>query len=202
MITVLFEPDRFYHELPRDAPGIPALIVLISGLVNTLGTAFLIAASWSTITSAGPFVTSTYLLGLVYKVGGGFVTWLLYAGAFHLISLAFGGDGEFRTVVAYVGWGFIPIILAGLGNAIVIGYVTWETRFPSDPTQLGPFVHQLTDGSLFATLELVGLALSLWSGLLWIFGVKHARNVSTRQATLTVAIPLSIGVLWNLGGIS
>ncbi|HDN68799.1 MAG TPA: hypothetical protein ENG23_04390, partial [Methanomicrobia archaeon] len=41
----------------------------------------------------------------------------------------------------------------------------------------------------------VGILFMLWSANIWIFGLKHARNLSTRDAVLTVAIPVAIYIL-------
>jgi hypothetical protein len=42
----------------------------------------------------------------------------------------------------------------------------------------------------------------LWSANIWVFGLKHARNLSTRNAVITVAIPVLAYIaytVWQLG---
>ncbi len=38
----------------------------------------------------------------------------------------------------------------------------------------------------------------LWSANIWVFGLKHARNLSTKNALITVAIPMAVYVLWTI----
>jgi hypothetical protein len=45
----------------------------------------------------------------------------------------------------------------------------------------------------------------LWSANIWVFGLKHARTLSTRDAVITVAIPVLVYIaysVWQLGVLS
>lgn len=37
--------------------------------------------------------------------------------------------------------------------------------------------------------------LGLWSAYIWIFGIKHARNISTRGALITIGVPVGISIV-------
>jgi hypothetical protein len=54
-----------------------------------------------------------------------------------------------------------------------------------------PAMRQLT---LVSTA--VGILFLLWSANIWIFGVRHARNLSLRHAILTVAIPVAAYIIY------
>ena len=50
---------------------------------------------------------------------------------------------------------------------------------------------------------IIGIIFTLWSANIWIFGLMHSRNLSTKNAILTVGIPIGlyiISALYNLFG--
>jgi len=42
---------------------------------------------------------------------------------------------------------------------------------------------------------IIGILLVLWSANIWIFGIKHVRNVSTKNALITVGVPVGIYIV-------
>lgn len=198
MTNPLVFPDRFFRDRRPADVSRPTLIVLAAALTNVAGAVILAWLSWDTIVSAGPAVTTTYVVSILFGFGMIFATWLLYGAAFYLLSEVLGGEGTFRSVVIYAGWGFIPTALAGLVRALAIGYVVWGARFPNDPAQLGPFVERLTSAPLFTGVEYLDIAFTLWSGIIWLFAVKYARDLSTWEAVICVAVPVSVGLLLSV----
>ena len=63
-------------------------------------------------------------------------------------------------------------------------------------------VESVTTGMLSDPLTpisgIVGILFLIWSANIWIFGMKYARNLSTRNAVLTVGIPVGLYILVNL----
>jgi hypothetical protein len=45
---------------------------------------------------------------------------------------------------------------------------------------------------------ILGLIFTLWSANIWIFGVKYARNLSLKNAVITVGIPIGLSVLYTV----
>ncbi|WP_243669942.1 YIP1 family protein [Methanoculleus chikugoensis] len=63
------------------------------------------------------------------------------------------------------------------------------------PEQMVEFSENLmtiltTDPPLARIAGIVGILFMIWSANIWIFGMKYARNLSTRDAVLTVGIPV------------
>ncbi|NLZ29801.1 MAG: YIP1 family protein, partial [Methanomicrobiales archaeon] len=56
----------------------------------------------------------------------------------------------------------------------------------------------ITADPLTQIAGLVGILFILWSANILIFGMKHARNLSTRDAALTVGIPTALYVVYIL----
>ncbi|QLH84221.1 Yip1 family protein [Halosimplex pelagicum] len=140
----------------------------------------------------------TYL----FVIAGPFVIWLLYAGLFHAVSVAFGGEGDFSTTFALVGWGFVPSLI-GSAVGIPLTYYRFNVRgidVPSEITQesMQQFNRALQTGPMVALTAALGIVFTLWCAFLWTFAMKHARTLNVREAALTVAVPVLIAVLLSL----
>ena len=108
-----------------------------------------------------------------------FIMWLLCTGVFYIISIFFGGEGSFKRCLEFVGYGLIPmIVLLWIRPIIVIITLPPTIDFSSVYT-------------------ILGILLLLWSANIWIFAVKHARNLGTGHAIITVlAVPAAFFLLW------
>ena len=73
------------------------------------------------------------------------------------------------------------------------------TQIPhvSDPEMVEEIL-TLTMTQMMKGPTLIGILFTLWSANIWVFGLKHARNLSTKNAVITVAIPVGLYVLWTV----
>ena len=209
MLEVLTNPNRFFEakakgereekgegegegEGARDGAGggeaslkIPALIVLTSGLVSGIS-AFLIAnmiealGVVSPFGGVGAFVVSVVVYSLVF--------WVVFAALFFGVSCVFKGEGKFKRTLEFVGYGYIPTIIGGLISAALV----YNSVSTAQIEALAPLMTMMRLSSA------VGLLFMLWSANIWVFGLKHARNLSTKNAVLTVAIPVAAYVLYTV----
>jgi hypothetical protein len=215
--ALLADPDVFFRDRGETASlRSPALVVTLSVVVGLVSTYVTYRGMSTVLSSAG--VDSTILLvtqigSLAAAIIGPYLTWVLYAGAFHVISLLFDGEGEFRTTLALVGWGFVPAVVEGVVGAVLTAY-RWEVRgvtadLPAtvdftnqaDAAQFQSAIQEMTSGPIVALTVGLGIVFTLWSGLLWTFAVKHARKLSLRDAALTVVLPVLVSVglsTWSL----
>ena len=46
--------------------------------------------------------------------------------------------------------------------------------------------------------SVIGIIFMLWSANIWIFGIRHARNLSARNAAITVMIPVAVYIIVTL----
>ena len=182
MTNVLTNPDRFFAELSgRDANLLtPFTIVLVAAIVATISNVMMsgvMAPSFPR--GAGEYI---YLLATIHVVRGFialFGSWLLCSGVFYAISRLFGGTGSFERVLEFVGYGFIPHIVGSVVGLAVIMVVT--------PNELLSVGFQQTD-PLILIFSIIQLLLVLYGAVIWIFAVKHARNIGTKHAIITVLI--------------
>ena len=195
MTNVLTNPNQFFGELSaRDTNlKIPFLIVLIAAIVGAISSVITMSAIVSSFPKEAVVIASIFaVIGAIMGLIMPFIGWLLYAGVFYAISMLFKGTGSFKRVFEFVGYGFIPMIIATVIGVAATLAVPPTIEF--SPGTLSP-MHPLT---LAATI--IQILFLLWSANIWIFGIKHARNLSTKHAIITVlGIP---AVFCLLGGIA
>lgn len=213
--TLVRDPDTFFRER-SESPSMwwPAGIVTLAvvfAVANAGITAREISAMLSDADVDPLIVMSTQIGALVASVFVPFLTWVLYAGLFHAISSFFDGEGSFTGTLALVGWGFFPVVVRNVLSLAVTLY-RWEIRGVDRPDlpanlsletqegiqQFNDAIQEMTQGPLVVVPTVLALLFTLWSAYLWVLAVKHGRDVSTRQAAISVGVPALIGVLFTL----
>ena len=202
MADVLTNPDRFFAELSgRDVSlKTPAGIVLIVATITAISLAMMFSATAPTLPEEAAAISGMSDMFPVICVITGllvpFIMWPLYTGVFYVISIFFGGEGFFKRCLEFVGYGFIPIIVSSL-----IGLVIFITMPPAiDVFSVDPELIEQTlmqDPSMQVS-TIIGIPLLLWSANICIFAVKHARNLSTRNALITVGVPVGLYLLYSI----
>ncbi|MFB6112815.1 MAG: YIP1 family protein [Halodesulfurarchaeum sp.] len=199
--TVLVDPNTFF-ERRSDNPGWlwPTVIVILAALVGIVGSVpVFLATIRSMPEAAGGVSVLIVVVGSIGGVIGTLVFWVLYAIAFHAISsVGFGGVGPFSRTLKLTGWGFIPHVFSGIVSAAANFYVFSGVSFPSDPVRIGQFVSSLRSDPVLLIVQALGIAFLLWSAFLWVFAIHHGRDVTVREATISVGIPVLVVILFRL----
>lgn len=199
--ALLTDPDAFFRERSPDTSlrgpvAVVAAVALVSAVAGALQ--FSVMNQLFAELGGGAIVSLIQLVTFGASLVGPFVVWLIYAGVFQGISLVFDGDGEFSTTLALVGWGFLPSVFGALAS-LAINYYRFEVQgvtLPAEVTaqSVQQFSRSIASGPLVALSAGLGIVFTLWSAFLWVFALKHARNLSVRDAALTVALPVLVGV--------
>jgi hypothetical protein len=202
LIDVLLRPDAFFSNLKseKESLKIPALIILIGGIAAAIYGYLMASMSAKMMAEVMPGMNA--IISLAAMAGAlimTFIFWLIVAGVFHLISFLFKGQGSINRVLEVVGYGYLPQIAGSLITIVaVIVYIpkisvpTLTTAALQDPAMM-----QLTQ-----ITTLISIVCLLLSAHLWIFGMKHARVLSPRDAAICVGVPIVLYVLYltyNLG---
>jgi hypothetical protein len=200
--NVLTDPDRFFSELSDRETNlaIPAGIVLILALINAILFVVLIGTIMRRF--PGDMMqpgTDTAAL-VIEELISGFAFWFIVAAIFYAISLLFKGNGSFKRCLEFTGYGFIPAIVASVIGLAVIMVVLLTIEFSVESPELmtQTLMPQLEQNPLMKTLPAITNLLWLWEAYIWIFGIKHARNISTRAALITVGVPAGIASMGHL----
>lgn len=135
---------------------------------------------------------------------GGLLAWAIYGIVFHIVSALFKGQGDLERTLEFTGYGLIPQVFGGIIGTYFSYRLLSGLTIPSmtSPEQMVEFsenlVTVLTTSPLAQIAGLVSILFLVWSANIWIFGMKHARGLSTRDAVLTVGIPIGLYILYLL----
>jgi hypothetical protein len=198
MIDILIDPDRFFREKSKKKVSLkmPFLIVLIMAIIATASGILMLTEMMGALPKeAAPFISIGAIIGAIGGLIGVFAMWVIYAGIFHTISIAFKGEGQFRKVFEFVGYGFIPSIISSIIGLVAMVYALPAINFSLEPELM---TQALLDNQYLQMSRIINILFLLWSANIWVFGVKYARNISTRDAAITVIIPVGIYLLYIL----
>lgn len=177
---LLFNPDLFFLEKLKNEVDLkyPALIVLVTSIILILTT-----------------ILTPNSKSLFYIVGSGIVdaylSWIIITLVFYLISLLFRSTGSFKRTLEFVSYGFIPPLFSHVIHLIVRFIL--RNSYDISPTNpklyLKNYIELLTHNPLLQAATIIGFLFGLWSFYINVYAIIHARNLSKRNAILTVGIP-------------
>jgi hypothetical protein len=214
-LKILINPNLFFQDKIKENESlkIPALIVLISAIAGA-------AAAYQMVTPTvklmGSMVAGMEIVIILAAVIATFVitfiSWLVFAGIFFILSTMFKGKGTFNRTLEIVGYGFLPQIMGGIITVIVaLEYIpnVMVQSIPAGTTD-SQVIHDATtnlmrDPAMMAFTQittLISIVFLLWSANIWIFGMQHARKLSPRDAALSVGIPVVLYVLYMVYSIT
>ncbi len=194
-MDLLTDPDSFFRRQTGESSMTWSFaMVLLSAVLGTAGPMYILWRA-SLLFPENPVLATQNLFSFLGSVVGIVVLWVVYAGLFQIISTVFGGSGEFRETLKVVGWGYLPRVVLGFMSLGVALSVTSGVTFPSGLEERAQVAATLLADPAFSTVGLLGFVFIVWQGFLWVFAVKHARNLDTRSAAMTVAGPLVLTLL-------
>jgi len=199
MTNVLTNPDRFFAELSAKDPKLmtPFVIVLVAAIVAAISAAMMVDVMTSSLPEgAAAFADIGAAIGAIGGFIMQFIMWLLYAGVFYVISMFFSGEGSFKRCIEFIGYGFIPSIIGAIIGLVVMMTVLPTIELSIENPEL--FSQMLMSNPLMQASAVIGIFLTLWSANIWIFAIKHARNLSSRNALITVGVPVGLQILYGI----
>ncbi len=204
VVEIFTNPRGFFEALETQPVSLrmPALIVLAVGIIAAI-TAYQIS---SVLMSALAIPGVQGLGGVIGAIGAisaiifTMLFWVIYTAVFFVISMAFNGRGDFNRLLSYVGYGHLPQVIGGVISLLLTWSYLSTLRVPSltDPQAIQAWTVSLTKDPTMRLASVVGLLFLLWSANLWIFGVRNGRNLSTRDAAITVGVPVLLYVLYTV----
>jgi len=209
MLEVLTNPNKFFEtrKKKKEDLKIPVFIVLISGIIGGisafLSNRIMMEAMAKTLPPEAQGFMSFMPIGTaIGAVIVSFIIWLIVAAVFFGISCIFKGEGNFKRTIEFVGYGYIPTIIGGLISLVLVYNFVTTVQIPAititDPTEIKEVITPLMKSPMLMLSSAVGMLFMLWSANIWVFGLKHARKLSTRNALITVAIPVAAYILYSV----
>jgi hypothetical protein len=212
LFELLFRPDAFFQKRMAENENLlfPAIIVLVGAIIAG-ATGYLSSTLTSQLlgwTGLGTGLVT--ILSVICAFAGVFICWVIIAGIFYLVSLIFEGNGTFSRSLEAIGYGFLPLVLGYLVT-LAVG-LTYIPRIAAETLSRGgsfanpaaamsatqafmndPLVTQYTRITM-----IVAIIFLLWSTYCWIFGMKHARQLTARDAAICVGVPVLLYIIYLL----
>jgi hypothetical protein len=216
LLDILVRPDAFFENAIKENENlkIPALIILAGGIIAAVHGYLMGQLSAKMMAGIMSGMDSIIVLSAVIgALLGTFIFWLIAAGIFHIISTFLKGQGSFTRTLEVVGYGYLPQIFSSLITLIAAVEYLPKVTVPvltkaalEDPAMIEAatkaFLHDPAMLELMQITTLVSIVFMLWSAHIWIFGMKHARGITMRDAAICVGAPVVLYVLYmiyNLG---
>lgn len=203
MKTLLFNPSLFFSEKLKSEISFkyPLLIMLVNSII-ALGSSFIVMNKimGSLPSNVGSFKLIAILGGAVGALVATFIYWVILTGFFYLISALFHSKGSFWRTLEFVAYGFVPQIFSG-----VVGFIVLYALLPSLNTSLQnpqlfavSIENMFKSNPLFLSSQVFGILCFLLSAYIWIFALLHARNMSIKNAIITVCVPVGLSLIYQL----
>ncbi len=204
MKDLLFNPNLFFSEKSKNEVSFkyPTLIVFIYSIISVVQVFLIMNKMKEILPSDGDsFMSTVITLGSV--IGGLFGTfayWIILTGIFYLISFLFNSEGPFKRALEFVGYGFAPQIFGGIANLFVVYYLLPSIPVSSQNPQLfsESFAQALANNPFSFTVEIFAILCFLLSANIWVFALVHARNMSTKNAILTIGVPVGLTLIYQI----
>lgn len=198
LTQVLTNPNGFFEERMKGEVELktPLLIILFIGALGAISAAIM---TQKVMAIMPPEAAAFASIGVGIAVIGAFIgtlfMWILYAGIFYGISSILGGEGDFKRVMEFVAYGFIPSLINSVLSIIVISRSLSIENFSMEDPEL--FQQALLADPTMQMVSIIGIILTLWSANIWIFGLVHARNMTVKNAAISVLVPVGIYILYS-----
>ncbi|WP_410507190.1 YIP1 family protein [Methanosarcina hadiensis] len=202
--SLLFDPDSFFREKSKNNIDFkyPVLIILAVAII-AMGSSFLVMNKLSGMfpSDMGSYIsTAAIVFGIVGGLFGTFFYWLILTLIFYSISYVFESRGTFKRTLEFVGYGFVPQIFSGLIGVVITYWLTASVDFSlQDPELLAKGMTQaLLNNPLLYVSQAVGILCLLLSAYIWVFALLHARDLSVKNARITVGVPVGLYVVYMM----
>jgi hypothetical protein len=210
LFGILIEPDTFFQKLMAGKENlvIPTFIILAGAVVGAVN-GYLMGSLTAKMMGGTGFgllgiITAASIIGAFIGI---FIYWFVETAIFYLISMVFKGTGKFNRSLEVVGYGSLPQIIGhGISLIIAVVYIPRITvpqlgpESLGDPQMISNATRALMSDPVMAQYSLITMAVSilflLWSSCCWIYGVKHARQLSLRNAAICVGIPVILYIIY------
>ena len=171
------------------------MIIGIMAIISAIS-AYIVAGTivGSLPSDAASFAQIGMIIGAIFAIIVVFIMWAIYSGIFYLLSMIFGGQGNFKRVLEFVAYGFLPSILGSVISLVLTSKAYSSFDFSiTDPELLQKTM--LSDPYIMAS-SVIGILLTLWSANIWVFAMIHARNLTVKNALITVGIPMGLYLIY------
>ncbi|MCX6696869.1 MAG: Yip1 family protein [Methanoregula sp.] len=210
IFNVLINPDTFYQNVisANENLKLPCMIVLCGAVFGALSAYMLGGITGKLVGALVPgmeiFVAMSAVIGAFIAT---FLFWIIMTGIFYGMSCLFKGQGSFKRCLAVTGYGYLPQVFGSLITVVVAYLYIPKIVVPAissaalqDPqmiqSAITTLMHDPAMMEMTQVTAVISIVFLLWSANGWIFGMKHARMLSMRDAAICVGAPVLVYVLY------
>jgi hypothetical protein len=193
MKDLLFNPNLFFSEKSKNEVNLkyPVLIMLVNCIIQIgLFSVVINQTRGSLPSNANSFTSIMIFFIAIIALIGTFGLWIILTGIFYLISSVFNSKGSFKRTLEFVGYGFVPLIFSSI-LGFLASYISLSSLSAESLKQT------LVNNPLSLISQIFGIICILLSANIWVFALLHARNMSTKNAIITVVIPIGLYLFWH-----
>lgn len=206
IVQLLFNPDEFFTHAEDEAGLIqPILIVLSIGILGAISAYLTMSLVIALLPASQQGMAGLMLwIGMITAIAMAFIVWVAATAIFYGISALFGGTGTFRRLLIYTGLGSLPQVFGSIFSLYFLyAFVDSKNVTPvEDPMMIAKTIQELMSDPWMLLIQVTSLLFLLWSANIWIFGVKHARRLRTRDAVITVLVPIVAYLIYIMSTIT
>jgi hypothetical protein len=190
VVELLLKPDAFFARVTSEAENLvpPVLIVGAAGIIGCISGLIVLLTAGDMMVLLIPFT-------LIAAMALPFITWVIFTTVLHGISRLLSGAGTFTTTLQNTGYGMLPWTLAHIFTLMSAIEMSWNVEYYR--TAEGARAALTMSGMRIAFLVLAILFM-LWTGYLWVYGMKHTHRIPAGKAALAVVCLLVLYFLVTL----
>lgn len=203
MKTLFFNPNLFFSEKLKKEVSFknPVLIILVISLIALLSSFLVMNKIKESLPSdVNSFMYIMIIGGAIGAVLSTFLSWVIFTGIFYLISSVFHAEGSFKRTLEFVSYGFVPQIFSGIvGLFILYTILSSLNASLQSPQFFAESVKQtMLNNPLSITSQVFGILCFLLSANIWVFALMNARNMSAKNAVITVGVPVGLYLIFQI----
>lgn len=203
MKTLFFNPNLFFSEKLKKEVSFknPVLIILVISLIALLSSFLVMNKIKESLPSdVNSFMYIMIIGGAIGAVLSTFLSWVIFTGIFYLISSVFHAEGSFKRTLEFVSYGFVPQIFSGIvGLFILYTILSSLNASLQSPQFFAESVKQtMLNNPLSLTSQVFGILCFLLSANIWVFALMNARNMSAKNAVITVGVPVGLYLIFQI----
>ena len=199
---VLANPRSFFeNEIEEPSVRTPVLIVASLAVLGVLSAIVTYVELIGVMTGEARTVFAILqMFNVIVAAVAPFFIWILYAGVFYVMSIPLGGEGSFRNVILLSAWGFIPRIAEGLLTlvATIVALQLLEFNTVATQEEFSQVIQEIGFHTAALTANAIGIGLLLVSAYIWVGAMETARNLTRRNAVITVAVPVLLALAFRM----
>ena len=175
---MLIQPDQ---TMATVAPNLSKGALVVVGLIVTAGIRVALEVAYTAAGITVGFAIGGAVIGIV-------IAWVSLTLLLHLIARALGGTGNYRNLLALMGYAAVPMILTTLVSIVI--YVISPVLLPNLGGAGWSPLHTL--------IGWIGMAWG-WPGLLSYYALRHSERLSAgRAGGIVVAVYILVLLGWFL----